>query len=306
MLGVPAEISHRYLQDRQDWFDKRRDRFIRQVYDDFFSILGSFQDLYGMYVSCHGTGSGSCSDLLDRVNEELRNRIWDRLTEMVGNEVEKGPLWQLKDLCHRIWPEDTAPWNVEGSLVDWLIGTIFHETMKLKENIYILNSYGPAAFRISAPGGDDRAGSGRMEVAAPRLDRIMDIKGLIGRIVSDVSSQMEQLAFLFGQANCMLRIMTHALSGNILVIRLLVEEEQLVRELWGEEVISVFADMFYGAPEQGFCAAGRSYLAGQWYQEAQTMYQRAVDINPGCDEAIVKLFQLTAVLRQNRELLRGA
>jgi len=303
MQFIPAGITRSRLQGREDWFEQRRDFFVRQVFDDFFSIIRSFQDLYQLYLSCRKSEVGVCSDLLDKENEELRNRIWDKLTIMVGTEAEKGPLWQLKDLCHRIWPKDKDDHNLDGSLIDWLIGSIFHEAMKLKENIYLLNTYGPAAFRISEPDAGDGAGPRRMEVSVPRLAQMMDIKGLIKRIVVDVIDEMEQLAFLFGQANFMLRTMIPDLSRNMLVIRFLVEREDVVRELWGEGLEAVFEDMFYGAPEQGFCAAGRSYLNGQWYTRALAMYRRAVDIDSGCDEAIAKMYQLQAVIRQNSGLL---
>jgi hypothetical protein len=222
---------------------------------------------------------------------------------MVGTEVAKGPLWQLKDLCHRIWPEDEHSHNLEGALIDWLIGSIFHEAMKLKENIYILNSYGPAAFRFSEPDAGDEAGEVLQEIPVPRLAQMMDSKGLIKRIVGDVISQMEQLAFLFGQTNYMLRTMVPGLSRNMLLIRFLVEQEVVVQDIWGEEMDTVFADMFYGSPEQGFCAAGRSYLNGQWYTRALSMYDRARAIDSSCDEAVAKVYQLQAIVSQNSELL---
>jgi len=297
MQFIPAEIRSNRLPSDKQWFEQRRDFFMRRLLADFFSILQSFQDLYQVYLACRKPGGGACSDLLDKQNEQLRNRIWQKLTVMVGTETDKGPLWQLKDLCHRLWPRDSSGPDLGGTLTDWLIGSVFHEAMKLKENIYLLNSYGPAAYRISEPGAPEQAG-------VPRLARMMDINGLISRIVVDVMNEMEQLAFLFGQASFIIRTMIADLSYNMLVIRFLVEHEESVRELWGEELELLFSDMFYGAPEQGFCAAGRSYLNGQWYTRALHMYQRAMDINGNCDEAIAKMYQLTTIVRQNSALLK--
>ncbi len=304
MQLVPAERAADGLQGREDWFEQRRDFFIRQVFDDFFQIISTFQELYTVYLACRQPGAQGCADLLNRKSEELRIQIWDKLTSMVGTEMDRGPLWRLKDLCHRLWPEDEHPRNFEGSLIDWLIGSIFHEAMKLKENIYILNSYGPAGFKFSEPESSNRgAGLLRRDISVPRLARMMDINGLIKRIVGDVISQMEQLAFLFGQTGYMLRTMVSGLSQNMLLIRFLVEQEDAVRTLWGEGMDDVFADMFYGSAEQGFCAAGRSYLNGQWYSHALAMYQRAGDIDPGCDEAVAKIYQLQTIIRRNSELL---
>ena len=295
MQFIPADITRNRFHQREDWFEQRRDFFIRRVYVEFFSLIRSFQELYQVYLSCQRPEAGTCLDLLEDGNQELRTSIWDRLTAMVGTETDKGPLWQLKDLCHRIWPEQEYARGLEGSLIDWLLGSTFHEAMKLKENIYLLNSYGPAAFRLSDRDGE-AMGPRPLDIPAPRLARMMDINGLVQRIVGDVVRQMEHLAFLFGQACCMLRTMLPELGRNLLLLRFLVEEESLVRELWGEGVEEVFADVFYGAPEQGFCLAGRSYLNGQWYARALEMYQRAVAIAPDCDEAVAKKYQLQAVV----------
>ena len=303
MQFVPVKTAADKIKGCEDWFEQRRDFFIRQLFEEYFQIISSFQELYSVYLACRQPGTRGCSDLLDRRNEKLRTQIWDNLTALVGTEVDRGPLWRLKDHCHRLWPEDEHGRNFEGSLIDWLIGSIFHEAMKLKENIYILNSYGPAAFKFSEPEPGRGAGLLRQDISALRLARMMDINGLIKRIVGDVISQMEQLAFLFGQTGYMLRTMVSGLSHNLLLIRFLVEQESAVRTLWGEGMDDVFADMFYDAPEQGFCAAGRSYLNGQWYSRAFAMYQRALDLDSGCDEAVAKVYQLQAIIRRNKELL---
>lgn len=303
MQCIPAEVIAGRDKGRADWFEQRRDYFTRCLFADFFPLALSFQELYQVYLACRSPEADGCSDLLNRKNEELRTRIWDGLTVMVGSEVAKGPLWQLKDLCHRLWPEEEHGHNLEGSLIDWLVGSMFHEAMKLKENIYILNSYGQAAFRLSGPDSSDGPIRPYPETPLPRLTQIMDVKGLIRRIVVDVIRQMDQLAFLLGQTSYMLRTILPGLTNNMLVIRLLVEQEDVVEELWGEKADAVFADMFYDAPEQGFCAAGRSYLNSQWYARALAMYRRAAAVDAGCDEAVAKVCQLQAILRQNEELL---
>jgi len=280
---------------KEGWFEQRRDFFMRQVFEDFFAILRSFQDLYQVYLCSKSLGSRSDFDLLARENDRLRSQIWDKLTLMVGTEVDKGPLWQLKDLCHRIWPENEQTRALEGTLIDWLVGLIFHEAMKLKENIYILGSYGPAAFRQQEPETGERVG-------LRDLTQIMDVKGLIKRVVVDVTAQMDQLAFLFGQTSYIFRTMLPRLSENMLVVRFLVEQEKSVEEFWGEGTADVFCDMFQDNPEQGFCAAGRSYQRGQWYTQALAMYQRALLIDENCPEAGNRCKELYLLVRKNKEL----
>lgn len=289
------------------WFEKRRDFFVRQVIDDFFSVQLAFQNTYLVYLECRNSSSISitCSDLLDGEAVEKRRQLWDRLVRMVGTEKDKGPLWLLKDLCHMVWPEVDYEQDVSGSLFDWLTGSIFHETMKLKENIYLLNRYGPAACRIKERPLDSGGFFSRSDTQASPADRlgnIIDVQSLIRRAAADAVNQMEQIAYLFSHASYMLRMKMSSFAGNSLVLRLLVEQEEVVKLLWGEEVDDVFMDMFFGEAAEGFCSAGRSYHNGQWFAQALKMYQRALVANPGSDEAIAKTVQLQAVVRENREL----
>ncbi len=300
MQYIPSQIHTE--NPSRDWFEQRRDHFVRQVVDEFFHVFTSFQGIYQVYVTSR-VNAASCADMRDKEIEAVRKDMWERLTSLVGSESEKGPLWQLKDLCHRVWPE-TEEQDVSGSLVDWLVGSVFHEAMKLKENIYLLNSYGPAAFRMQEQPEGQRAFILSCSPVLPaHLASVVDVQRLVGRIVSDVAGQVEQIGFLFGQANYILRMMMPSLASNMLVVRLLVEREDMVRRLWGEEVRQLLADMFFGDAAEGFCAAGRSYLAGQWYSQALTMYQRALEEDPACDEALARVVQLRAIVRDHHQLL---
>jgi len=283
---------------RTDWFARRRNHCIRRLVADFFSLVFSFQDLYGLYIDCHRAHPAGERELLCGETRAAREQIWNRLTGLIGTEREKGMLWQLKDLCHQVWPEQQ--YDAHGSLFDWLLGSLFHEAMKLKENIYLLNTYGPAAVRMNRT--PDSSQVQRPLGAFPQLTDMVDAETLIRRIAADVVRQMEQMGYLLGQANLVLRLMMADLAGNMLVVRLLVEQEEQVGRIWGETVESLLADMFSGNAARGFCAAGRSYLAAQWYGQALDMYRRALRINAGCDEAQAKVAQLEIILRENREL----
>jgi hypothetical protein len=272
-------------RQRVTWFDRHRDFFVRQVFADFFNLMYSFQELYHSYCTCRTTRRGEACCLLIRSEEQAQCSIWDQLSVMVGTEIEKGPIWLLKDLCQQIWPEGGQGRKIEDSLMDWLVGSIFHEAMKLKEDVHILNSYGSASFW----------NNGTEPIS--RLTRIIDRKGLIRRVAVDVMRQMEQLAMLFGQTSNMLRTMLPVLADNILLVRFLVEREDLVEHLWSEELTSIFEDMF-DMPSQGFCAAGKSYMDGQWYTRALVMYRRALELDSSNTEAATKVDELQQLIQK--------
>lgn len=287
------------------WFEKRRDFFVRKVIDDFFSMICSFQDVYTVYLQCYDAAPRGGPDHLIIGSGKNMVRIWDQLTRMVGSENDKGPMWQLKDLCHLVWPESKYDKDRSGSLVDWLMGSIFHEAMKLKENVYLLIRYGSAVNKMKESPLDMPVTAMSARSEAPRLENMIDVQKVIDRAAADVIKQMEQIAFLFNLNCYMLRLLLPALADNQLVIRLLIEREELVLRLWGEKPEDVFSDMYCGDGAEGFCRAGRSYLQGHWFFKALQMYKKALRVNPTCDEAITRMVQLQQIVSENKELLVG-
>jgi len=129
------------------------------------------------------------------------------------------------------------------------------------------------------------------------------------RARAEIAQQMENLGFMFGRANYLLRVMLPAQAGNPLLLRYLLEDPELPRALWSEELEEILADMFPQGPEYGFCAAARSYQEGDWYARAHDAYCRALAINPACHEARQQACRMQALarteagLRKSRERL---
>jgi len=291
------------VKERPRWFDQRRDFFLRQMMEEFFHFAGSFQVLYGVYLDCcKPEGAYGRMELLASETRKQRERMGELLTVMIGSETEKGRLWELKDICHLLWSGHDPEQDVHGALIDWLLGSVFHEFMKLKENFHLLNTYEPRAICMHRLSSAFPGRTRQSSEALPLLSNMVDVESLIQRIASDVVRQIEQIGVLVGQANCILRMMLPRLADNLLVVRLLVEEEETVCVLWGEGIEELLADMFVGNAEQGFCAAGRSYFSGQWYPQALAMYKRALECDPGCDEARVKVAHIKEILRRNSRL----
>ena len=60
---------------------------------------------------------------------------FDGLQDLVGSEMNKGLLWRMKDTAHHVFRNDPHS-QLGGKFLDWAIGYIFHETIKLKEDAY--------------------------------------------------------------------------------------------------------------------------------------------------------------------------
>lgn len=275
-----------------DWFSGRRDYFIRQAINDILDLIVWFQRIYALYRDRCLSGPAEENDAYDATWRAARVELLHQVTCMVGTEDGNGRLWRLKDLCHRIWPQSSLEHAMHGMLLDWTVGSLFHECLKLKETLYLLENYGARTVAVDTL--TNRIGV--QEAGAD--DAIRNVRALIGQIMEDVGRQMERVGFLFSQVNFLVRAMLPTLMVNGLVVRLLVEKEDVLCELWGETLEEIFDGLFGGDVAVGFCQAGWSFFEGQWYQEARQLYQRALRNNPNCHEALVKGAHLNALLME--------
>lgn len=250
------------------WFIKRRDMFVKNMLKEFYETFMSLQSLYEKYLA--------------------RQQVsFADIDQLVGTENAKGSLWRLKDRCHQLWRDTDPAREMNGCLLDWIMGSVFHEAMKLKENIYMYQYYGPLADEMKA-----RDQDGTIKFCGVECQRFME------RTVREINRQVDNLGFMFGRANYLLRTMMPDQAGNVLLVRYLVENEPLVDILWSESLPSLFSEMFGDGPEYGFCVAARSYAEGHWYDKALKAYGVALDINRHCDEARRNIVQLQAMGRE--------
>ncbi|WP_319586852.1 hypothetical protein [uncultured Desulfobulbus sp.] len=279
-----------------DWFGGRREYFVRQVLSDSLHLITWFQQLYDRYIEGCLHQKVAEGTVPDQERHAVQTELLQQFTVMVGTERDTGPLWQLKDLCHQIWPHSQEEEHFHGVLFDWLTGSLFHECMKLKENLYLLNNYGARTTTVDTL--VEQMGLHQRDRTGVSL--VEDVRMLIGQITGDVSRQMERVGFLFGQVNYLLRLMLPALIENRLVVRLLVEKEEVLTELWGESLDELFAGIFTGGAAAGFCLAAENFFVGQWYEQALRLYERALACDRCCHEAFVRVAQLHAILGKDQ------
>ncbi|PID71936.1 MAG: hypothetical protein CSB34_04625 [Desulfobulbus propionicus] len=278
------------------WLEERHHFFVRQIISDFLTLNERFHTLYQQYaITCLQSGTPE-QQLLDQSAESLREEFFAQLSLVLGTETNKGQLWRLKDTCHSVWPESERQRDIHGSLVDWLIGSLFHEAMKLKENIYLIGKYGSSDFL------QDNQSSEPLLMSRPGYSpftQLLDTQDIFHSISVDTILQIERLLNLFERGVYLFRVMVPGLVENDLVIRLLTEQEQLIEKIWGESLADLFQDIFSGNMAYGFCVAGNSYFKSQWYHRALEMYRRAVALDRSCHEAVTRVIQLRGLIEEN-------
>lgn len=264
MRRVAGKTKTAKQQEVNRWFARRRDYFFTKMLKCFYQTTASYNKIYLHYLA-----KGYIS--------------YDEIDHLVGSEKSKGRLWLLKDDCHQIWRDADPSIEVKGCLLDWVIGSLFHEAMKLKENIYLFQFYGPMA--------QDMTPQWHAEIQSMCG---IECHRFMGRISREISRQVENLVFLFGRANYLLRTLLDSQSTNALLLRYLVEHEEVVLDLWFESLDEIFTDVFSGRPERGYCIAARSYLDGNWNEKALQAYSRALHLNSECAEARQGVMQINS------------
>lgn len=252
---------------RNNWFEEHKDIFVRNAIRDFLKTLKFFEQLYKTY-------------------NESKEMPFKNMDYWVGTEVRKGPLWQFKDLCHMVWGNEEQM-DVECALMEWLVGSVFHEGMKLKENIYLLQHYKPAYEKMIYQGKNLAENQG--------MDDYLE---LFEKTTEEVSLAMSRLNRLFLRAAEQLHKVLLKYPDNRLVLRLLVENDPEFDRIWGVNSISrLFEEMFSGQKEKGYCLAAESYQEGNWMERALDTYQKALDINPDSEEAGQGIQAIKAIIK---------
>ncbi len=181
-------------------------------------------------------------------------------------------LYLLKEECHSIFRYvGTRPFHRKEWLLDLAIGSIFHEAMKLRENIYQLEVYRPRYLQY-----DLEAGKTGYE-----KDYLMQFKKIILRAEQGVAEGMEETRSLFRDAQAQLLDFFKTSAENPYLVRFILEHQSLLRKVFGKEGT---AEIFRGLSENGLLGAyriaGQSYLESEHYDLATLNFSKALKLDP--------------------------
>ena len=187
--------------------EERRDLFIRDLVEKFFEAKIFFDKIFQRYQK-----EGEIS--------------FKEMDYWVGTEIKKGTLWKLKDECHALFRNDKPEVGLCEHFFDWTFGSIFHECMKLKEDIYQIESYKPVYLQFQK----EKKTSIDFEVKK-MLD---EVHSVIDKVEKDLAEKMKGVSYLFAEAATQLRKLFPNFSQNGLLVRFLVENKKLVEQVFNK------------------------------------------------------------------------
>jgi len=193
---------------------------------------------------------------------------FDDIEEFVTDKDPTLPLFNLKESCHMLFRyQGEEQSSDEEKLLDLAVGSIFHEAMKLRENLYQLKVYKPRYLQIQKS--QQTSDYERtllqefMKIGIKTEKRLTESMLEIKRLLQDT---LEQLAHLLPRY-----------KDNAVLIKFLLHNKDLLQRAFGRRRgLKIIADMFPGGLGEAYDIEGRSYLASEHYDLAAEFFGQAL------------------------------
>jgi tetratricopeptide (TPR) repeat protein len=207
-----------------------------------------------------------------RKYQERRLRFSD--IENWVDERGQSLLYNLKEQSHSLFRIDAkGPVDRNEWLLDLAIGSIFHEAMKLRENIYQMEVYGPRYLQFKP----------KMAKTAYEYERnyLQQFERIISRAEQGVREGMEETQSLLKDAVEQLIDFFKTNSANPYLARFLLEHQPLLHRVYGnKKVKEIFYLIFKKGLLGAYSLAGGSYLQSGHYDLASLYFSKALKMAP--------------------------
>lgn len=238
------------------WITAKLPEFVRDVLRDFCLVS---RELEGEFR--HFDRSGHVDFAL--------------LSNLLGQEMNKGLLWHLKDTAHVLFKHDDRPGaQLLGQFLDWSVGYIFHDAMKLREDAYQQQNYAPwfRKLRDQSPGGRGTSIGD-------------DLYGVLDQTNESIQREVNRIRFLLYTCRRLFNEYLALHAENELLARFFFAQNELVREVFGDGYGRLVERVYGARPQRMYVLAARSLRRGGWAEESARALALAEALAPECIEA---------------------
>ena len=181
-------------------------------------------------------------------------------------------LYNLKEQCHSLFRyRGKRTIRKNEWLLDLVIGSIFHEAMKLRENIYQMEVYRPRYLQYKAKFGK----------SSYEKDYLQQFERIILKAEQGVAEGMLETRSLFRDAAAQLVDVFKGNSKNAFLVRFLLENLTLLNKVYGpKKTREIFNVMFRKGFLDAYRFAGVSYLRSEHYDLSSTYFLKALKMAP--------------------------
>lgn len=208
------------------------------------------------------------SDLAMRGLVERYRRGELRFSQVAGfvNDDESTPLFRLKERCHALFRPGGGQQRAAGPrevLFDLAVGSLFHEAMKFRENLYQWEVYGP---RVRAL---------RQEAGAESDALFREFEKIFSGVSDRLEEGLSETEAILDRTREQLLVLLRGHVEDGLVARFLIERRNDVESAFGRDLDSLLEDV-YADSASVYTLAGHSYLASGYYDDAERAFTGAI------------------------------
>jgi len=232
---------------------KKRDRNLLEMVRGLLLSEVAFQEIYKKYKE----GNLRFSDIANWADDK-------------GQTL----LYNLKERCHSLFRHaGKGPIQKNEWLLDLATGSIFHEAMKLRENMYQMEVYRPKYLQYRS-----KVGKSSYEY---EKDYLQQFERIISKAEQSLQEGIEETRSLFNDAMTQLPDFFKENSKNPYLVRFLLEHQSLLQRVYGfkkaKEVINI---MFKRGLLDAYGLAGRSCLNSEHYDLSTHYFSKALKMDP--------------------------
>ncbi|NLW80572.1 MAG: hypothetical protein GXY42_02715 [Desulfovibrionales bacterium] len=226
----------------KNWILSKHESFVRDVLRDFCQIAFALEN---HFLEFDATST-------------VRFHFFD---DILGRQNSKGLLWRLKDTSHLLFRNGkTEGFDVLGEYLDWALGYIFHECIKLKEDAYQQMNYTPRFRQLQ----ENRS-------LSPEEQHIgSELYSVIRQTTESIEREVRRVRFILFHCKRMFILYLPQHSENPLLARFLYTQSDLVRAVFK----GYHAELLQATYPEGIAAmyvlAAQSFEQGGWAEEAAT------------------------------------
>lgn len=224
-----------------NWLILKQESFVRDVLRDFCQIASVLEKHFSDF-----SASG-----------ELSFHLFD---DLLGSATSQGLLWRLKDTAHLLFRNDTrCKHTLLGEYLDWALGYIFHECIKLKEDAYQQMNYKPRFKQLQK----------NSQLSPEELYIATELYSVINQTSESIARGVQRVQFILFHCKRMFILYLPLHADNPLLARYFYAYSHVVQSVFKGLYNDLMATVYPDTLDKMFVLAAESFEEGGWYAEAQ-------------------------------------
>jgi len=191
---------------------------------------------------------------------------FERIEDLVDDKG-KSCLFRLKEMCHDLFRNSDEA-SYDEKLYDITVGYIFHEAMKLRENLYQIEYYTP------------KYGVDFHELTPLENKIVHEIGMLIQKADKRLREGIKEMKPLLNELIEQMKGLIRLYKNNYLIPRFIFENEKALIKVFGKKgFVTLLRDMYRDGHVLLMFKAAHSYLESEYHELARDLFRRVASLD---------------------------